>query len=101
MPVVWGHTHACEAECLRHGNWLVIGTAVRADLLRSVGGWDSDIEWSEDWLAWARCWVAGGTVEAIPEAIYRAYVRRNSRNRILSAEQMAYWHREIERKIWG
>ena len=101
MPRVWGHRHDCEAECLRRGNWLVIGTCVRADLLRSVGGFPEGIEWSEDWAAYARCWAAGGTVEAIPGAVYRAHVRDDSRNHGLSEAEKLHWHREIERLVWG
>lgn len=80
IPRVAGHRHACAADCLRDGNWLVIGTAARAELLRRVGGW-RDFPWSEDWDLWLRCWRAGATVEAIPGAVYRAHVRSDSRNR--------------------
>jgi hypothetical protein len=99
MPQVWGHTHACVGECLRHGNFMVIGTAVRAALLRQVGGWE-EWGWSEDWAAWARCWAAGGTVETIPDAIYRAHVRPGSRNHALSSTETVDWHRQIEAAIW-
>jgi len=80
VPRVAGHAHACTAACLPDGNWLVIGSAVRAQMLRDVGGW-RQFAWSEDWDAWIRCWQAGATIEAIPEAVYRAYVRLDSRNR--------------------
>jgi glycosyltransferase involved in cell wall biosynthesis len=54
FPKVAGHHHDCTADCLVEGNWLVIGTCVRADLLRSVGGfWDEPLY--EDWSAWLRC----------------------------------------------
>lgn len=99
MPQVWGHDHACSAECLRFGNWIVIGAAVRADLLRSVGGFE-EWGWSEDWAAWARCWKAGGTVEAIPEARYIAHVREGSRNHALAADQTHDWHLQIEAAVW-
>lgn len=80
VPKVAGHRHACGAECLPFGNWLVIGTLARADLLRSVGGF-RDFTWSEDWDLWVRCWQAGAAIEAVPDAIYRAHVRADSRNR--------------------
>lgn len=85
VPRVFGHEHDCDAACLPDGNWLVIGTAVRTELLRAAGGWR---EWDvyEDWDAFLRCWLAGGSVEAIPEAVYRAHVRPDSRNRAPSAE---------------
>lgn len=99
VPQVWSHRHACTAECLRQGNWLVIGTCVRTELLRSVGGWE-EFGWSEDWAAWARCWRAGGTVEACPDAIYRAHRRLRSRNRVTQEEGLR-WHREIEEAVFG
>jgi glycosyltransferase involved in cell wall biosynthesis len=80
VPNVAGHNHHCDATCLPYGNWLVIGAMVRADLVRRVGGW-RDYPWSEDWDLWLRCHLAGATFEAIPTAIYRAHVRRSSRNR--------------------
>lgn len=80
MPQVAGHTHACTADCLLSGNWLVIGSVVLAELVRGVGGF-RDFDWSEDWDVWLRCYQAGATIEAVPDAVYRAYVRPNSRNR--------------------
>lgn len=80
VPRVWNHFHSCDAECLVDGNYLVVGTAVRAQLVRDVGGW-RDFPWSEDWDLWLRCWRAGATIETIPAAVYRAHVRRDSRNR--------------------
>lgn len=80
VPQVAGHTHACTADCLPHGNWLVVGTVARADLLRGVGGW-RDFPVYEDWDLWLRCHLAGATIEAIPDAVYRAHVRFDSRNR--------------------
>lgn len=80
MPRVAGHAHTCIDLCLTEGNWLVVGTVARARLLRDVGGWH-DYEWSEDWDLWLRCHLAGATIEAFPEAVYRAHVRRDSRNR--------------------
>jgi glycosyltransferase involved in cell wall biosynthesis len=98
MPQVWGHSHQCVGECLRYGNWCVIGTCVRTDLLRSVGGWE-EFGWSEDWAAFARCWKAGGTIEPIPEAIYRAHRNRRSRNQVTRHASL-HWHREIEKAVW-
>jgi glycosyltransferase involved in cell wall biosynthesis len=98
MPRVWAHEHQCVGECLRYGNWMTIGTAVRTELARSVGGWE-EFGWSEDYALFARCWKAGGTVEACPDAIYRAWWTRGSRNRISHAKGL-YWHREIEKAVW-
>lgn len=94
IPTVAGHSHACEAACLPYGNWLVVGSMVRADLVRSVGGW-RDFAWSEDWDLWLRCHLAGATFQAIPQAIYRAHVRRNSRNRGQSHAARMAAHRAI------
>lgn len=80
MPRVAGHSHRCRAECLVDGNWLVVGSVARAELLRSVGGW-RDFDWSEDWDLWLRCHLAGATFQAIRPAIYRAHARPDSRNR--------------------
>jgi hypothetical protein len=94
MPKVAGHVHDCTADCLPWGNWLVVGTAVRAQMVRDVGGW-RDFPWSEDWDLWVRCWHAGATVEAIPQAVYRAHVRRDSRNRAPDRSFKLSAHRAI------
>lgn len=96
MPKVAGHSHDCEAACLPYGNWLVIGAAARADLVRAVGGW-RDFAWSEDWSVWLRCYLAGATFEPVPTAVYRAHVRRGSRNRSVRAETRLEVHRAIAR----
>lgn len=80
MPQVAGHRHECEAACLEHGNWLVVGTVARTEMVRAVGGWH-DWPFYEDWDLWLRCYQAGATVEPIPNAVYRAHVRADSRNR--------------------
>lgn len=80
MPKVAGHRHDCTADCLTEGNWLVVGSVARAELLRSVGGW-RDFTWSEDWDVWLRCHLAGATFEPVPGAVYRAHARPDSRNR--------------------
>lgn len=94
MPRVAGHDHDCTGECLPYGNWLVVGAAVRTELVRAVGGWQ-DWAWSEDWDLWLRCHLAGATFEAVPAAIYRAHVRRGSRNRALNGAARLEAHRAI------
>lgn len=96
MPKVAGHSHDCVAECLTEGNWLVIGSVARADLLREVGG-HHEYPWSEDYDLWVRCWKAGATFESVPDAVYRAHVRRNSRNRSASREVRLASHQAIAR----
>lgn len=92
QPRVWGHRHNCNANCLTDGNWLLVGAAVRTEIIRKAGGW-RDFPWSEDWDTWIRCWKAGATFELIPDAIYRAHVRDDSRNRgaTQEAKNAAHW----------
>jgi cellulose synthase/poly-beta-1,6-N-acetylglucosamine synthase-like glycosyltransferase len=94
VPRVAGHRHDCGPDCLRSGNYIVIGAMVRTALLRGVGGWH---DWSlyEDWDAWLRCWRAGATIETIPAAVYRAHVRPDSRNRAPSRELRLAQHHAI------
>lgn len=94
VPRVSGHEHDCTGDCLPDGNWLVVGSAVRAELVRQEGGWE---EWPvyEDWALWLRLWTAGATVEAIPEAIYLAHYHRGSRNRAPSMAFKNDVHRQI------
>lgn len=80
VPRVAGHDHDCSAACLVDGNWLVVGTMARTELLRSVGGWE-DWPLYEDWAIWLRCYLDGATIEALPAAVYRAHVSPASRNR--------------------
>lgn len=96
MPSVWAHEHQCEAGCLAFGNWLVVGALVRTEMVRAVGGW-RDFPWSEDWDLWVRCWQAGATFEALPAAVYRAHVRRGSRNRAPGHAAKLDAHRAIAR----
>lgn len=94
MPKVSGHTHMCEADCLLIGNWLVVGTVVRADLVRAVGGWKPYPVY-EDFDLWQRCWVAGVTVTAVPKAVYRAHRSPRSRNNSMSPGERRLVHYEI------
>jgi len=90
---VAGHQHACAAECLAYGNWIVIGAVARTDLLRRVGWQDEPL--FEDWSMWLRCAQAGATFETIPAAVYRAHARRDSRNRAPSQDARLAAHRAI------
>lgn len=96
IPRVAGHSHACVADCLTWGNWLVVGSMAPTELVRKVGGW-RDFAWSEDWDVWVRCWMAGATIEAIPQAVYRAHVRPDSRNRAPNHAAKLEAHRAIAR----
>ena len=94
VPKVAGHHHACSADCLRDGNWLVVGAMARTDLLREVGGW-RDWPCYEDWDLFQRAWLAGATIEAIPAAVYRAHVNSQSRNRAPAMGLKNAVHHEI------
>lgn len=96
MPRVPGHRHACAAECLAEGNWIVIGACTRVDLIRRVGGW-RDFDLFEDYDLWARCWQAGADIQPAPGAVYRAHVHSNSRNREPSRAVRLEVHRAIAR----
>lgn len=93
-PRVAGHTesgHECGADCLRYGNWVVVGAVVRTDLARRVG-WS---EWPvfEDWSHWLGCYQLGASFVRAPDAVYRAHVREGSRN------QRGTDHVEVHRAI--
>lgn len=94
MPLVAGHAGPCKTECLAYGNWIVIGALAPTGLLREIGGW-RDFAWSEDYDIWVRAWKAGATFEAIPGAVYRAHVRRDSRNRAPDRAAKLAAHRAI------
>jgi len=98
MPKVAGHGHRCDGTCLPFGNWLVVGTAVRRQMVLDVGGW-RDLPMYEDWDLWVRCWRAGATVEAIPQAVYRAHVRTDSRNRAPAPAARLAAHQLIARDL--
>lgn len=94
MPRVAGHAHDCTAECLAFGNWIVIGAVAPTRLLKDVGGF-RDFTWAEDWDLWVRCWQAGATIAPAPRAVYRAHVRRDSRNRGATQDEKNAAHRAI------
>ena len=96
IPQVSGHRHDCAADCLPDGNWIVIGAAARTELVRAAGGF-RDFSWSEDWDLWLRLHLAGATFERVPAAVYRAHVRRDSRNRSPSRAARLAAHEAIHR----
>jgi hypothetical protein len=97
MPRVAGHDHHdCSADCLPFGNWMVIGTVAPTRLLLKVGGF-RDFDWSEDWDLWVRCWKAGATIDRVEDAVYRAHVRPDSRNRAPDRQVKHAVHQAIAR----
>ncbi len=98
QPRVAGHTHECTAECLVDGNWLLVGAAIRTELVHRAGGWR---EWPvyEDWDLFLRCHLLGASFELIRDAVYRAHVRPDSRNRAPSMQEKNRVHREITQAV--
>jgi hypothetical protein len=99
MPrVAWPagqHEHACTGACLPWGNWIVIGAAARTQLLRDIGGWRPFA--LEDWDLWLRCHLAGATIEAVPDAVYRATGRLTGRGLGGDPDAALAAHREVAR----
>lgn len=100
IPKVPGHAHMCHGDCLRDGNWLVVGSLVRPELVRSVGGW-RDWPIYEDWDLWARCALAGANINCTPNAVYRAHARPGSRNRAPDDAFKDQCHRAIQADVFG
>lgn len=94
VPRVAGHRHECGPECLSDGNYCVVGSMVRTDLVRKVGGW-REFAIYEDWDLFLRLQLHGATFETIPEAVYRAHVNTESRNRAAAPDFRERVHREI------
>lgn len=95
-PQVFGHRHDCTVECVTSGagNWIAIGAMVRTDLVREAGGW-RDWPVYEDFDLWMRVLLLGATAELVTGAVYRAHVRRGSRNRGPSSEVKNRTHWQI------
>jgi glycosyltransferase involved in cell wall biosynthesis len=96
VPKVWNHRHACVGDCLKDGNWLVIGTGSRTAAVREAGGFDSRWPVYEDYDLWQRCWINGSTFEQRPKAIYRSYRAKASRNNSMSTKRRNRIHEQID-----
>jgi glycosyltransferase involved in cell wall biosynthesis len=96
QPRVFGHTHDCTAECITsgEGNWLLIVASVRTALAREAGGWKV-LPVYEDFDFWMRVLLLGASAELIPDAIYRAHARADSRNRGTPVEERNRTHHAI------
>lgn len=90
------HQHICVGDCLVDGNWLVVGTVARTELLKDVGGWKEWEMW-EDWDLWTRCWIAGATITPVPAAIYKAYSTAQGRGRNLPQKEQTRIYHEIRK----
>ena len=89
-----GQHPECDVACLSYGNWVIVGAAVRTEIARRAGGW-RDWPWSEDWDFWLRCRAAGASFELVHGAVYRAHIRRGSRNRSMTRDGILNTHRAI------
>lgn len=90
IPKVGTHKHDCTGECLRLGNWIVVGAVANTSLCKEVGGW-RDLPALEDWDLWLRMWRAGATIARQPSAIYRAY-RWGRRQKAFEDESIEHRH---------
>ncbi len=88
---VYGPGNAAAPEIPNKGGWprvneCVVGTLVKADLFRAVGGFRDftdrgrRILMYEDWDLWLRCWNSGAQLVYVHEAIYREHVAATGRN---------------------
>lgn len=64
---------------IRVGNPCVIGTLIRKSMFDKVGGFWGERAY-EDWSLFRRAWLLGDKIEHVPEAVYIANVRPESRN---------------------
>lgn len=97
MPKVVGHYHNCVGDCLRVGNWIIVGAVARTELLHRIGGW-RDYSNLEDYDLWQRCWLAGASIAAAPNAIYKAhYDRASGRNTSMAADEYRKIHYTISK----
>lgn len=75
---------AGDAAIPNAGKWpatneCVIGTLIREDLFRALGGF-RELPSLEDYDLWLRAVKAGAQIVHVPDAVYRAHVRPGSRN---------------------
>lgn len=96
LPKVAGHVHDCVADCLEAGNWLVVGTVARTELLLSIGGWRAYPVY-EDFDLWQRCWIAGATIVPVPKAVYIAHTTGQGRNNSYPIKKRRLVHYEISK----
>ncbi len=113
---VYGPSNASAPEVPNKGGWprvneCVIGTLVRADLFRAVGGFRDftdrgrRILMYEDWDLWLRCWNSGAQLVYVHDAIYREHVAATGRNTNAHEAEKVYaaiWRdHEADRVVLG
>lgn len=79
-----------DGRTLINGNFMVIGTVLRRDLFRDLGGFR---EWPmyEDWCLWLRAVIRGSTWVKVRDATYRATAWPESRNNRPAEEQQEWF----------
>lgn len=84
---------------LLSGNYLIIGSMVRAERFFRVGGF-AEFSALEDWDLMLRLTMwADAKVTAVSDAVYRVHVRTDSRNSNSKAHNKAY--RDIRKQFFG
>lgn len=94
MPKVAGHQHLCVGDCLKFGNWIIVGAVARTELLHSIGGW-RDYDNLEDFDLWQRCWLSGAKITAAHRAIYKAHYSLAGRNTSMPSSEYRKIHYNI------
>lgn len=74
---------------LTRSNYIVIGAMCRRDVFNEVGGFHEHAA-LEDFCLWRRMAAAGSEVYDVPGAVYKVYIRPDSRNRDLLAQRKAH-----------
>lgn len=92
VPQVAGHTHDCEPECLREGNYIVVGAPVKTALVQEHQWREYPVY--EDYDLWNRLYLSDATFERFP-GVYLAHVRTNSRNRAPNRNLKMQTHHDI------
>jgi glycosyltransferase involved in cell wall biosynthesis len=81
-----------DARIPNRGRWpqlneCVIGTAAPRRLLLELGGFEEWNAW-EDWALWLKCVAAGARLVHVDDAVYRAHVSANGRNRVVAGAEL-------------
>ena len=74
---------------IEHINPCVIGTLIHRDLFDDIGGFWDEPAW-EDWSLFRRAWLAGATIQHVPNAVYNADSTTDGRNSIVENPHMLH-----------
>jgi glycosyltransferase involved in cell wall biosynthesis len=86
---------------LWQANWLIVGTLLRRDLFKAVGGFNDEPHGFEDWTLWAKCAKAGARVVKVPKAVYIQHVNPQSKHRLGWRDRrwQVETHQRVEREL--